>query len=318
MNNIEYKRLFSDQRNPVLALIVVFLFTVAGVLLIGPVLGIGFTTLIYNIDAMSLDRFLQQPETFENGRKALLLYQGASALGAFLTPVLLYFSIYERKNPFILLPIKGLEDQMLVMAVLATFCFMIVNTVFIEWNANMDLPGFLQPFEDWAKNMEDQLREVTEFLTKFDSVSYFLAAIVVVAIIPAIVEELLFRGAIQNIFFQISKNHHLAIWLAAILFSAIHVQFYGFIPRVLLGALFGYLYVWSGNIWLAVLGHFVNNGISLLVLYLYQQDKISYDVESDESAPWYAILPFLIIFIASMVFLYRHYKKLHGKVEESI
>ena len=55
---------------------------------------------------------------------------------------------------------------MLVMAVLATFSFMIVNTVFIEWNANMDLPGFLQPFEDWAKNMEDQLREVTEFLDK--------------------------------------------------------------------------------------------------------------------------------------------------------
>jgi membrane protease YdiL (CAAX protease family) len=95
----------------------------------------------------------------------------------------------------------------------------------------------------------------------------FLAAIVILAIVPAIGEELLFRGILQNKIEMLSKNKHIAIWITAFIFSFIHFQFYGFVPRLLLGALFGYLYIWSGNLTIPILAHFINNGFTLLLLY---------------------------------------------------
>src|SRR5690606_9694418 len=109
--------------------------------------------------------------------------------------------------------------------------------------------------------------------------SYSALAInlLMIAIIPAIGEELLFRGGIQNIFYKWFKNPHIAIWAAAILFSAIHVQFYGFIPRMLLWALFGYLLVWGKSIWYPIIGHFINNGSAVVTAFIYQQQGKSID-----------------------------------------
>jgi membrane protease YdiL (CAAX protease family) len=86
-------------------------------------------------------------------------------------------------------------------------------------------------------------------------------------VIPAIGEEFFFRGGIQNIISD-KKNIHVAVWVSAFVFSAIHMQFYGFIPRMLLGGMYGYLLFWSGSLWLPVIAHFVNNGMAVLVYYL--------------------------------------------------
>jgi membrane protease YdiL (CAAX protease family) len=111
------------------------------------------------------------------------------------------------------------------------------------------------------------MQELTTYLTNFENIVEFLAAIVILAVVPAIGEELLFRGILQNKITLLTKNYHVAIWVSAIIFSAIHFQFYGFVPRVLLGALFGYLYVWSGNLGVAILAHFINNGFTLFLIY---------------------------------------------------
>ena len=117
-----------------------------------------------------------------------------------------------------------------------------------------------------------------------------LVALVVVAVVPAVGEEVLFRGILQRNLTRWTGNVHAGIWLAAILFSAIHVQFLGFVPRMLLGALFGYLYVWAGNIWIPILAHFVNNGFTILMVYLYQRKVVPVDIESNESVPLAAAL----------------------------
>jgi len=98
-----------------------------------------------------------------------------------------------------------------------------------------------------------------------------------IALIPALGEEFLFRGVLQRIFGEWFKNPHLAVWLAAILFSLAHYQFLGFMPRIILGALFGYIFLWTGNIWMPILAHFVNNTVGVIYYYLFSQGKIGVD-----------------------------------------
>jgi membrane protease YdiL (CAAX protease family) len=116
-----------------------------------------------------------------------------------------------------------------------------------------------------------------------------------------------FRGLIQNELKRGTGNPHLAIWVAAILFSAIHMQFFGFVPRVLLGALFGYLYHWSGNLIIPMFAHFFHNGFTLIMLHLYNQGVTELDMESEEAAPW----PWVMVGIVSTFALLVYFRKLY-------
>jgi membrane protease YdiL (CAAX protease family) len=160
-----------------------------------------------------------------------------------------------------------------------------LNAFFIEWNNQMDLPGWLDGMEKWMKDKENALKELTQYLTSFDTIPQLIAGLVVIALIPAIGEELLFRGLLQPRVFQITKNMHAAIWITGFIFSAIHMQFYGLIPRMLLGVLFGYVYVWSGNLWYPIIGHFVNNGFTLVMIYLYNSKMVDIDIEGTSAIP---------------------------------
>jgi len=117
---------------------------------------------------------------------------------------------------------------------------------------------------------------------------------------------LVFRGMLQPQLLRATKNIHVAIWTTAILFSAFHLQFFGFVPRMLLGALFGYLYYWSGNLLMPMFAHFVNNGFSVLMLYLNQKSVIDMDMESTEAAPWPAVIIFTLI-AGAMLYYYKKF-----------
>jgi hypothetical protein len=189
------------------------------------------------------------------------------------------------------------------------FSFMIVNTVFIEWNANISLPEYFSGFENWAIDLEDRMEVLTEYMTNFESTGYFILSIIVIAVIPGIGEELLFRGFLQNILRRIFKNDHAAVWVAAILFSAIHFQFFGFVPRMLLGALFGYLYLWSGNLLVPMTAHFFNNGFSLAALYFYKKGLTDIDVESTDALPLVYIIIFSALFVITLLYFKNYLTK---------
>jgi hypothetical protein len=148
-----------------------------------------------------------------------------------------------------------------------------------EINASLKLPEWLSWLEKIIKTREDMAAELTEKFLKVDSFGGFLFNLFMIAFLPAIGEELLFRGVVQRIFTNWTRSLHWGIWIAAALFSALHFQFYGFIPRMLLGVMFGYLLVWSGSMWLPIIAHFINNGVAVTGMYLIDKGAIKPEFE---------------------------------------
>jgi len=149
-----------------------------------------------------------------------------------------------------------------------------------QWNADMNLPDFLDGLEGRMKEMEERAGKLTGTFLDSDSIIQFIINLIMIAIIPAIGEELLFRGVIQRILCEWTRNNHIGIIIAAMIFSAFHLQFYGFLPRLALGIFFGYLFLWSRTIWLPILAHFVNNGLAVTIYYIFGEEFVTRDVDS--------------------------------------
>lgn len=233
----------------------------------------------------------------------LLGAQGVAAILMFIGVPALFNGIALK------IPLKeyfpGISLSTIGLTVLISISCMVVNSAIGEFNMNLDFGS--SDFAGWAKQSEEQLKVLTEHLTNFTSPTHFILAFIVVAIIPAIGEELLFRGLIQNMFSKAFNNPHIAIWLTGFIFAAIHMQFFGVMPRMFLGVLFGYLYHWSGKLSVAMIGHLVNNGLALIALYLAQKDIVQVSPEQmEEAAPWPAVLIFAVI---SFFLLKTFYKK---------
>lgn len=137
----------------------------------------------------------------------------------------------------------------------------------LSWvNRQMVLPDFLAPVEQWMRLQEEQAQRLVEVMLSGGGIISLLANLIVVAVTAAVVEEFFFRGVMQRILGRCMSNHHLVIWLTAFLFSAFHLQFFGFIPRLVLGAYLGYLLYWSRSIWVPVFAHFVNNAVVVVAM----------------------------------------------------
>ena len=148
---------------------------------------------------------------------------------------------------------------------------MLVAMPLINWlgelNSHIPLPDTLREIEDNATRTE------MAFL-KDQTIGDFFLNILMFALIAAVAEELFFRGAMQKILIGWTKNIHTGIWITAILFSALHFQFMGFVPRMLMGAMLGYVYIWSGSLWVSIFTHFVNNGVLVFLMYLEQKNLV--------------------------------------------
>jgi|TARA_B110000093_G_scaffold127447_1_gene136349 membrane protease YdiL (CAAX protease family) len=134
-----------------------------------------------------------------------------------------------------------------------------------------------------ALDIEDKAAEMTVAMLQIDSTNSFVITLIAVAVLPAVFEEYLFRGTFQPMFAKWSGNIHIGIWTSAALFSLIHIQFFGFLPRMFLGAGFGYLVVASGSLWPAISGHFINNGVAVLSAWWFGADWISENINQSES-----------------------------------
>jgi uncharacterized protein len=288
--------------------LVLFGFVLIG-MAVGNVLAILVVALFTHTDANGatglLNQLLNTPEKVPNGWNAMMILQGTVHFFSYLLPCLFFWFLIEKRNLSDFQHAKKPSTNVWLLVFILVLIFIPLNSQFIEWNAHMKLPEALSGLEKWMRDKEDQLAVLTGFLTKYDKFGQLLIALFVVVLLPALGEEMLFRGIIQRKLEAQWRNPHVAIWVSAAIFSAIHFQFYGFIPRMLLGALFGYLYHWSGSLWLAVFAHFVNNGFVLVMMYLYNLKVLGINLEETKTMPVLIVISSLVLSFLTLFMIRR-------------
>lgn len=177
--------------------------------------------------------------------------------------------------------------------------------VLSQWNKSLHLPYFLRELENSMIALEQQANNITETMLSVSTIWGLIANIVVIALAAAICEELFFRGGVQRILAG-EFNYHIAVWLTAILFSAIHLQFGGFIPRLILGVSFGYIAIWSRSLYPSIIAHFINNGIAVLSFFLSYNNII--DIPTENFGTYTGIVSLIISGTVLVYFKRYHYK----------
>lgn len=277
-----------------------------GFVVVGPLVGFLIALPFYDGPMLELAEAMQDPIAHPEVKIPVYILQAAATfVGLIVTPLLL-LKAFGKSFASLFTPFD-LPWTALLLTPLIVISFMAVNSWFVEWNAGIDFPESLRSFEEWARMNENHRAELTAFMTTFSSTSELILGLVVIAVIPAFGEELVFRGLFQNELRQLTGNAHVSIWLAALLFSIFHIQFYGFVPRLLLGGLFGYLYLWSGSLAVAMLAHFVNNAFAVLSLYFNQRGAISVSPEEPASFPLPVILIAAAITALLLIGFWRFY-----------
>ena len=165
------------------------------------------------------------------------------------------------------------ELKQVILAIILIFSISPFINLLAYINEQMVLPEFLSGLENQIREMEDNAAELTRQMLDVNSTSALLLNLLVMAVIPALGEELFCRGALQNILSE-KFNKYTAVWIVAVIFSLIHFQMYGFLPRMVLGAVLGYLLVWSGSLWLPILVHFINNATIVLASYFGRESEM--------------------------------------------
>ena len=213
--------------------------------------------------------------TTGNTMAVLKWMQGCSAIGLFVVPPL-FFAYFTKHQ----LGWSHVNRQQILLGV----AFMVLSMPFINgiavWNEGLHLPSFLGSLESWMRQAEVEAMRMTEAFLIMDTPLDLLVNLLIIAIIPALGEELLFRGVIQKLFLKWNGKEHLSVWLTAFIFSAVHMQFLGFFPRLILGAVLGYMLLWSGSLWLPIVAHFTNNAFAVLLTYFIGMDKINPSIEN--------------------------------------
>jgi uncharacterized protein len=250
---------------------------------IGMVIGELTIYVLLGFDQETYSNLISDYENTPGARLLLHLMQGMTAICGFIAAPAFFLWRFDRSTFESVLYPSRLKALPLLLVPVIVLVSMVFNGIIIEWNQSIDFSGLSPAFETWANTEEARRARLTEFLTNYQTFSGFMVGVVIIAIIPAVGEEFLFRGVLQNKLDRKGQSGHVAVWITAIIFSAFHFQFYGFLPRLILGALFGYLYLWSNNLLYPILAHFINNGFTLLMLYLRGHDIIDFDIENTES-----------------------------------
>ena len=234
---------------------------------------------------------------------ALKFLQLFTSVGLFIVPPLLfvYFTGFQLQ----------LSQKINRQTVLLAIAIMLIANPFVaylmQWNQSLVLPDFLETVQRWMEASEQKAMQLTEAFLAMNSMGDLFINLFLIALIPAIGEELLFRGVLQQLFAKWTGKIHLAIFISAFLFSAIHMQFFGFLPRLVLGLILGYMFYWSKNLWLPILAHFTNNALAILFTYHFVADKVQIDFLNEEIPVNFSGA--FISFLAVALLMYLLYKK---------
>lgn len=198
--------------------------------------------------------------------------------------------------------------NILIVAIIIFTSMPVMNEI-ISWNQNLTLPSELSGIEKWMRSSEASASDSITTVMGSDSVGSLIISLLLIGVMAGFSEELFFRGALQRILSTSKMSGHAAVWISAFVFSAVHLQFFGFVPRLLLGAFFGYLALWSGSLWLAVAGHILNNAMAVTIMWTRMRTHGMYDIEASVASQGHGVSVMVllsIVFTALWIFiLYR-------------
>ncbi len=205
---------------------------------------------------------------WSNSTEGLLFIQGFQTIVLFGVTALVGVWFTERVNPFNQMSLnRGLSLKQGLVAFFFAVAALPLISMLAEWNKGMELPSFLASVEEIMRQMEESALAMTEKFLNTSSFGMMIVNLFVMALLPAVCEEMMFRGWLQRVLSN-RLNYHVAIWVSAFIFSAIHFQFYGFVPRMIIGAALGYLYCYTGSLWASIIAHFTNNAAAVITAFL--------------------------------------------------
>ncbi|MBI5218248.1 MAG: CPBP family intramembrane metalloprotease [Bacteroidia bacterium] len=243
------------------------------------IIGFALGMMIFKINLLNAPSVFSD---FSNPQNIALLkyFQAVQSVGLFVAPPFIIALMFDKTGLSYLrfnIKIKLLSFIASVLIMIAAIP--LINAL-MNINSHLALPDFLSKVELYMKDAENKAQLITQAFLNVNSLAGLAVNLLIIAVIPAIGEELLFRGVFQRIFIEWTKNVHVGILIASVLFSAFHLQFYGFLPRMMMGVALGYMLVWSGSIWLPVAAHFINNAAAVILSYLVNVKILSPDIET--------------------------------------
>jgi membrane protease YdiL (CAAX protease family) len=277
------------------------------------ILGIILASLIYDKSLVQLAAGIQDYSDPQNIRIVKLL-QVVQSIGLFLLPpFIIGWFLHTSALGFLSLKNRPSFARIILSSVVMFSVLPLVNFLG-SLNERMSLPDFLGGVERWMQRLEEQGDNLLQVFLQFNHRGDFWINLFVIAVLPGIGEELLFRGVIQRLFIDWTRNRHAGILVTAALFSIFHMQFYGFVPRMLMGVMFGYMLVWSGSLWYPILAHFINNGMAVFYYYFAGAEKVPKDLENIGSGPGSFYLVLLSVAVTGVI-LWMFYR-MEGRKEK--
>lgn len=243
----------------------------------------------------------------------LKIGQGISSALMFIGPPMILYA-FTRTEPMRQLGFRKPDKSwMLLVGIALMFVSLPLTNLLGTWNEKANFGELLERF---LKTMEDAAGDLTDRMLQVDTVWGLLVNLLIIALIPAIGEELTFRGVIQQSLTR-RCNVHVAIFLSAFIFSFIHFQFYGFLPRMFLGLILGYMFYYSGSLWTSILMHFINNGSAVVVAYLDYKGKINVDWEHFGSTSNIALLIASLVLTVGLIWIVAKKQNINGRKQRN-
>lgn len=239
---------------------------------------------------------------------SLRFIQICSQIFTFILPPILY-AMLVKESPFKSLGFNKTTFLWVLIGVAITYTIMPLNSIIGEWNANMKLPESMSALEELMRTMQESATETIEKLVNVDTIGGLIINLFMIAGLAAFGEELLFRSILQPSLIKICRNAHIGIFVASVIFSFIHLEFYGFFPRLVIGLLLGYMYYYSKSIWIPMAMHFANNGTIVFLYYLNNIGITNIDVEGFGGTNIGVTLLSIVATAALLWFAIKHNKK---------
>ena len=241
---------------------------------------------------------------------------------AFILPAVVAMALFYLRP----LHVMGLDRMPLLKALAVVVVFYLVSLPAMNWlvdfNGSMVLPSWMSGVEEAMRQAEDMAADATKQILDINTIPQLLFCLFVVGLMAGLSEEMLFRGAMQRTMQDSRLGAHTAIWVTAIVFSAFHMQFFGFLPRMLLGAWLGYLFVWTRSLWVPIIAHTLNNSTVVVMSYLAGKGVVpegfgdNLGLPADGAFPWMATAS-LVLSIAIALWAARSFRNEKHGVEVS-